>query len=104
MTSPGQPASDFIQQALHVERVFMAKIGVDALKPEAKLLLLLNQHGAMSVKQAMSISGLSYRGFYNLLNRLNAQQLVTITPDTSDRRVKKIGPGEKAKFAVLLAG
>lgn len=104
MKRPGEAASDFVQQALHIERVFMDRVGVDALRPEAKLLLLLNQHGAMSVKQAMSISGLSYRGFYNLLNRLSSQRLVTITPDTHDRRVKKIAPGDRANFASLLPG
>lgn len=102
MNRPRQSASDFIEQALDIERIFVDRVGVGALKPEAKLLLLINQQGALSIKQAMSVSGLSYRGFYILLNRLSNQHLITITPDTHDKRVKKIGLADKANIAKLI--
>jgi DNA-binding MarR family transcriptional regulator len=97
-----QSADDFIAKAFDVERLFVDLVGVGALRPEAKLLLLINQRGALSIKQAMSMSGLSHRGFYMLLNRMSSQDLIVITPDAHDKRVKKIGVAEKADIAKLI--
>ena len=54
--------------ALELDRQFSEQLGINALRPEAKLLLILSETGALTVKQALSLSGLSYRGFYLLLN------------------------------------
>lgn len=97
-----QSAHDFIAQAFDVERLFVERVGVGALRPEAKLLLLINQQGNLSIKQAMSMSGLSHRGFYMLLNRLSSQNLIVITPDAHDKRVKKISLADKANIAKLM--
>jgi DNA-binding MarR family transcriptional regulator len=99
-----QSADDFIAQAFDVERLFVDRVGVGALRPEAKLLLLINQQGTLSIKQAMSMSGLSHRGFYMLLNRLSSHDLIVITPDVHDKRVKKIGLADKANIAKLIMG
>jgi hypothetical protein len=99
-----QSADTFIAQALDMERLFLDRVGLGALRPEAKLLLLINQKGELSIKQAMSVSDLSYRGFYILLNRLNSQGLITITADTHDKRVRKIGLADKANIAKFILG
>ena len=71
---------------LELDRQFSEQLGVNVLRPEARLLLILSQ----AIKQALSLSGLSYRGFYLLLNRLLAQGLVEINGDENDGRVRKM--------------
>jgi DNA-binding MarR family transcriptional regulator len=75
---------------LELDRQFSEHLGINALRPEAKLLLILSQAGTLTIKQALSLSGLSYRGFYLLINRLMAQGLIEINGDDDDRRVRKV--------------
>lgn len=75
---------------LELDRHFSEQLGVNVLRPEAKLLLILSQAGTLTIKQALSLSGLSYRGFYLLINRLVAQGLVEINGDENDGRVRKV--------------
>ena len=75
---------------LELDRHFSEILGMTALRPEAKLLLLLSQAGTLTIKQAISLSGLSYRGFYLLLNRLLDKGLIEIRDDEVDRRVRKV--------------
>jgi DNA-binding MarR family transcriptional regulator len=75
---------------LELDRQFSERLGVNVLRPEAKLLLILSQAGTLTIKQALSLSGLSYRGFYLLINRLLAQGLVEINGDENDGRVRKV--------------
>jgi DNA-binding MarR family transcriptional regulator len=70
--------------------LFESAIGFAALKPEAKILFALGSLGDMSIKQAMLISDVSYRGFYLILERLRNNQLIEIYPDSLDRRVRRI--------------
>ncbi|WP_303795223.1 hypothetical protein [Sandarakinorhabdus limnophila] len=76
--------------ALELDRQFSEQLGINALRPEAKLLLILSETGALTVKQALSLSGLSYRGFYLLLNRLLESGFIEINGDDHDRRVRKL--------------
>ena len=75
---------------LELDRQLSEQLGVNVLRPEAKLLLILTQAGTLTIKQALSLSGLSYRGFYLLINRLLAQGLVEINGDENDGRVRKV--------------
>jgi DNA-binding MarR family transcriptional regulator len=76
--------------ALELDRQFSEQLGINALRPEAKLLLILSETGALTIKQAHSLSGLSYRGFYLLLNRLLKNGFIEINSDEHDRRVRKV--------------
>ncbi len=81
---------EIILGILEIESHFTENIGVKFLRPEAKLLIILKQSGSLSIKEAMITSGLSYRGFYILLSRLVAQELIRVEVDENDRRVRKI--------------
>ena len=52
----------------------------------------------------MSVSDLSNRGSYLLLNRLNSQGLITITTHVLDKRVRKRGLADKANIAEFILG
>lgn len=96
-------ARDFLQESgagpgmhIQVERIldidarFGEQIGIDALRPEAKILFTLKARGSLSVKEAMALSGLSYRGFYIVLARLTANGWIVMEGDAVDKRVKRI--------------
>ena len=89
-----QQSSDiFITQVIDIERHFLGRAGLGALRPEAKLLFLINQRGSLSVKQAMSVSDLSDRGSYTLLNGLSSQG-----PHHSHRgRCRQAGEEDRAR-------
>ena len=55
---------------LEMEQDLVRQIGARALTPEARLVLLLMSEGPMPIKRAMIESDLSYRGFYNMIDRL----------------------------------
>lgn len=84
---------DLLDSVLEFDRLFSEQVGMMALRPEAKLLLILTRHGSLRIKQAMSLSGLSYRGFYILLQRLVKQKLVIVEGDSADGRVRNIRLG-----------
>lgn len=77
-------------QVLSLDRMCAERLGIEALRPEARLLFILARSGSLRVKEAMSLSGLSYRGFYMLLQRLVSLQLVVVEGDHVDRRVRNI--------------
>jgi hypothetical protein len=68
------------------------------------LLLIINKSGSLSIKQAMSVSDLSNRGSYRLLNGLSSQGLITITKHILDKRVRKTGLADKANIAEFILG
>jgi hypothetical protein len=92
--SPDTIDPDLLDGVLEFDRLFSEQVGMMALRPEAKLLLILTRHGSLRIKQAMSLSGLSYRGFYILLQRLVKQKLVIVEGDSADGRVRNIRLGK----------
>lgn len=60
------------------------------IRPEAYLVLMLVKHGPLSIKEAMTFTRTSYRGFYAVLNRLVKAGIVKTTTDTIDKRVRKL--------------
>lgn len=79
-----------VEKILEINRRFSEQVGIEALRPEAKILFTLKTKGSLSVKEAMILSGLSYRGFYIVLARLANSGWITMEADLKDRRVKRI--------------
>jgi DNA-binding MarR family transcriptional regulator len=83
-------SDDHAAALARLEDGFRHWTGLDALTSEARVLLSIAQAGALSVKEAISLSGLSYSGFYRVLNRLLARRLVAMEADNSDGRVRRL--------------
>lgn len=79
-----------IQDVLDLDHVLMAALGLRILTPHARLLLSLHCLGPMPVKQAIFTTGLSYRSFYNILDKLLGLKIVRREQSTSDLRVQKL--------------
>jgi hypothetical protein len=79
-------------------------VEMGAFRLEAKLLLLINKTGSLSIKQAMSVSDLSNRGSYTLLNGLSSLRLITVIADAVDKRVRRMGFADKADIAEFILG
>lgn len=60
------------------------------LTPEARLLIHLKLSGTLTVTQAMEMAGVSYRGFYAVLERLKRAGLVGQVKDRTDQRVRNL--------------
>ncbi len=73
---------------LEMEQDLVRQIGVRALTPEARLVLLLMSEGPMPIKRAMIESDLSYRGFYNMIDRLISRGTLVREPSQQDRRIQ----------------
>lgn len=63
---------------------------VRLLTPEARVLINLKLNGSMSVTEAMKLAGVSYRGFYAVLERLKEAGLVGQVKDKQDQRVRQL--------------
>ncbi len=81
------------ENGLIIDRHFSGLTGFDALRPEAKILFHLGAKGDLSIKEAMFVSGLSYRGLYIVLERLVQRKLIAIVQDKNDKRVRRISKG-----------
>lgn len=60
------------------------------LTPEARVLINLKLNGSMPVTAAMQLAGVSYRGFYAVLERLKQAGLVRQVKDLDDQRVRNL--------------
>jgi len=63
---------------------------VRMLTPEARVLIHLKLNGQMPVTEAMKLAGVSYRGFYAVLERLKQAGLVGQVKDKQDQRVRQL--------------
>lgn len=79
---------DEARALLDLEQDLMKTTGVRALTPEARLVLLLISEGPMPIKRAMIESDLSYRGFYNMIDRLISRGTLIRETSTQDRRIQ----------------
>jgi hypothetical protein len=64
--------------------------GIRMLTPEARVLINLKLSGPMNVTAAMELAGVSYRGFYAVLERLKQAGLVDQVKDQDDHRVRNL--------------
>lgn len=84
-----------MELALELDRWFAINNLGGALRPEAKIIFLLLKENGLGMKQAISLSGLSYRGFYLMLKRMTDQGLVVVEDDRNDRRVRRVHPAPR---------
>jgi hypothetical protein len=66
------------------------KNGIRILTPEARVLIHLKLEGTLSVTTAMQLAGVSYRGFYAVLERLKQAGVVSQARDKGDQRVRNL--------------
>ena len=69
---------------------FFKQANIEIFRPEGKLVIELMKSGPLTMKQAMSVSECSYRGFYLMVERLTASQVIAIEQSQQDRRVKTV--------------
>lgn len=65
-----------------------AQSDVKLLTNDARLLHIIKSDPGRSIKYYLSKSGLSYRGFYNVFNKLLSEQMVVIVNSENDHRSK----------------
>lgn len=70
-------------------QIFAAR-GIRLLTPEARVLINLKLTGTMNVTTAMELAGVSYRGFYAVLERLKQAGMVAQVKDRGDQRVRNL--------------
>lgn len=75
---------------LQLDAEIFAHRGIRMLTPEARVLINLKLNGPMSVTAAMELAGVSYRGFYAVLDRLKQAGLVDQVKDQEDQRVRNL--------------
>jgi hypothetical protein len=64
--------------------------GLRLLTPEARILFHLMKSGPMSVTTAIQIAGTSYRGFYDVLERLKRAGLIVSEKNPDDQRSRTL--------------
>lgn len=74
--------------ALNFIRKFEQRMGGGSVRSDFRLYMDIMDNQGLSVKEAMHRSGMSYRGFYNALNKLRECDLVYLENSTKDRRRK----------------
>jgi hypothetical protein len=75
---------------LELDAQLFGERGIRLLTPEARLLIHLKLEGSFPVTEAMKVVGVSYRGFYAVLERLKRAGLIRQAKDTQDQRVRKL--------------
>ncbi|WP_156839712.1 hypothetical protein [Novosphingobium aquimarinum] len=75
---------------LELDAQIHEKHGIRILTPEARVLIHLKLQGTLSVTTAMQLAGVSYRGFYAVLERLKQAGVVSQARDKGDQRVRNL--------------
>jgi hypothetical protein len=75
---------------LELDAQIFAARGIRLLTPEARVLINLKLTGTMNVTTAMELAGVSYRGFYAVLERLKQAGMVAQVKDRGDQRVRNL--------------
>jgi hypothetical protein len=94
--APGTDPADAAEGAqswrnlLELDAQLFAHRGIRLLTPEARVLINLKLNGTMNVTAAMELAGVSYRGFYAVLERLKQAGLVGQVKDQGDQRVRNL--------------
>jgi DNA-binding MarR family transcriptional regulator len=81
---------DFVATVTRFDQLMIQADGGPALSPQAYLVLTLLIHGPMAMKDAMLHNPLSYRAFYNMLDKLKKHSIITVEIDDGDRRVRRL--------------
>ena len=75
---------------LEADQIIAERFGKAAFNAEFRRLLLLLPVECVSIKQAFLQCALSNRAFYLLILALKERKIITVAPDSKDRRVKLI--------------
>ena len=78
------------RELFEIDQRIAAERGVRLLTPEARVLIFLMSSGPAPVSTAMQVAGVSYRGFYDVLERLKQAGLVESARDPQDQRVRRL--------------
>lgn len=78
------------QNLLELDAQIFSLHGLRLLTPEARVLINLKLTGSMNVTTAMDLAGVSYRGFYAVLERLKQAGMVAQVKDRADQRVRNL--------------
>jgi len=70
------------------------------LSREAHILIYLKEHGLASMKQVQLATGLSTRGFYLIVKKLEQSKLVLITDAADDKRKRLLSLAPQGLDAV----
>jgi DNA-binding MarR family transcriptional regulator len=87
---------------IRTDELFKTQFDISALRPAARLLLLIAVHRSCTIKEAMLDSPLSYRSFYVMLDNLKGKALVSVEPDGDDRRVRRLVLGSRFRRSTVL--
>lgn len=89
---------------LAADAQYRAQFGGSALIPEFRLLLMLLCEDSVSIKQAFHDTPLSNRAFYLLVASLRQRQLISVSPDERDGRVRliRLSPTARAQLLAIL--
>src|SRR3546814_8616743 len=71
---------------IEASKSFKKKYGIDLLREEAKILILLEKHGGLSTKNLMSFLNISNRGFYLKIKSLTEEGKIYTEECKTDRR------------------
>jgi hypothetical protein len=85
-----QRSAQFIVTVSHFDDLMIQAAGCHALTPQAHLILSLLIQGSIPMKDAMLHNPLSYRAFYNMLNKLKKLAVVCVEVDSCDRRIRRL--------------
>lgn len=88
-TAPNEGAQSW-RNLLELDASIFTLHGIRLLTPEARVLINLKLTGSMNVTTAMDLAGVSYRGFYAVLERLKQAGLVAQVKDREDQRVRNL--------------
>lgn len=87
--------TDTAERLLALDHYCLERTGSSALRPDIRLLCFIIVNQSVSIKEALLDSALSYRAFYNMLDRLKKQGLIGIEIDGEDGRVRRIVLGSQ---------
>jgi len=99
----GQEGERSWRNLLELDAQVFANKGIRLLTPEARVLINLKLSGSLNVTSAMELAGVSYRGFYAVLERLKQAGMVDQVKNEHDQRVRnlQLGPSTPMNGADL---
>jgi hypothetical protein len=80
----------YVDNVLEFDDVFFQLVGSSALRPQARLLMLIQKYGSVSVKEAIIDSRMSSRGFYMMMDGLLKEGILCAETDEKDKRVRRL--------------
>lgn len=84
----------YVDIILEFDDLLSDSIGVPALRPQARLIMLIQRYGSVSIKEAIIDSKMSSRGFYMIMDSLLKEGVICIQADQNDKRVRRLAFSE----------